>query len=115
MTNNGFRGGGSWLFLSTNSSCLTNWKYQESQGAQICVPRAQEQNLCFCLFIRQRKSQILTWCMLTQALKSVNLSGDLWFIQCHPVMTIGKHRWLSLLLGAMIPKLIEELSGKAGS
>lgn len=91
------------MFLGTNSARVANWKYQESQGAQISVSQGQEQ-----------KSQILTWCMLTKALKSVDLSSDLWFIQCNPVITVGKHRWLSLLPGATTSKLIKEQNDKAG-
>lgn len=115
VTNTGFGGGGWWSFLSMNSAYSANWKYQESQRTQICLVDSGAEALCFCLTIRQRKSQILTWCMLTQALKSVNLSSDLWFMQCNPVITVGKHRWSSLLWPLEVSKLIKEWNDKAGS
>lgn len=98
-----------------NSTYSANWKYQESQSTQICLTGSGAEALCFCLTIRQRKSQILTWYMLTQALKSVNLSSDLWFMQCNPVITVGRHRWSSLLWPLEVSKLIKEWNDKAGS
>lgn len=44
------------MFLSTNSAHLANWKYQESQGAQICFADSGVEALCFCLTIRQIES-----------------------------------------------------------
>jgi len=87
----------------------------EPGWTNICLMGSGAEALCFCFSIRQRKSQILTWCVLTQALKSVNLSGDLWFIQYNSVITMGKHRWSSVLPGATIPKLVKEWNDKAGS
>lgn len=104
---------GGWLVLSMNSAHLANWKYQESQGAQSFVSSSTAEVLCFCL--GKERVKFSPWCMLTQALKSMNLLSELWFMQRNPITTIGRHRiWLSLLPGATISKLIKERNDKAG-